>query len=279
MFRSNGIARNLALLVIVLVLISAILVAYKIFESPPSPTPWKPTPSPREQYVENITIIYLPLPRLKGEISLEEALSMRRSIREYIDKPIPLDVLAQILWAAQGINEVRRRFRTAPSAGATYPLEIYVVVKEGGVEGLKAGVYHYNVYLHALELVRLGDFSKELAKAALDQPWVENAMVNLVIVAEYERTTIRYGDRGYRYVHMEVGHVGQNVYLQACVLGLGTVAVGAFYDNKVKEILGLPVKYHPLYIMPLGYAKKPYKLSFEELKEFYLEERSKYGRR
>lgn len=269
-----GIVRSLAILAIVLVLISAVLITYKVLEVLPPPKPEKPTL--KEQYVKNMTIIYLSMPKLKGEISLEEALSMRRSIREYIDKPIPLNVLAQILWAAQGINEVRHRFRTAPSAGATYPLEVYVVVKKDGVEGLEAGVYHYNVYLHALELVRLGDFSKELAKAALNQPWVEKAMVNLVIVADYERTTIRYGDRGYRYVHMEVGHVGQNVYLQACVLGLGTVVVGAFYDNEVKEILGLPVKYHPLYIMPLGYAKEIYRLSFEELKEFYLKERSKY---
>jgi len=275
MYRGS-IIRSLAILAIVLVLVSAVLIAYKAFEVFSPPKPEKPTPTPKEQYVKNMTIIYLPMPKLKGEVSLEEALSMRRSIREYAVKPLSLDVLAQILWAAQGINEVRRRFRTAPSAGATYPLEVYVVIKEGGVEGVKAGVYHYDVYLHALELVRLGDFSKELARAALDQPWVENAMVNLVIVAKYERTTVRYGDRGYRYVHMEVGHVGQNVYLQACVLGLGTVAVGAFYDNEVKEILGLPVRYHPLYIMPLGYAKKPYRLSFEELKEFYLEERSKY---
>ena len=276
MIYKESVLRNLAFLTIVLVIVSAVVILYKTLEILPLQELQKPTFTPKEQYVENITIIYLPMPRLKGEVSLEEALSMRRSIREYVNKPIPLDVLAQILWAAQGINEVRRRFRTAPSAGATYPLEIYVVVKEGGVEGLKAGVYHYNVYLHALELVRLGDFSRELAKAALDQPWVENAMVNLVIVAEYERTTVRYGDRGYRYVCMEVGHAGQNVYLQACVLGLGTVAVGAFYDNEVKEILGLPVKYHPLYIMPLGCAKKPYRLSFEELKEFYLEERNKY---
>ncbi len=268
------VVKFLALLAMVIVCISLVIVTYKVLEIFSIP---ERKPEVGEVYVENKTLVYLPLPKLKGEVSLEEALSMRRSIRGYSDKPLSLKVLAQVLWAAQGINEVRRGFRTAPSAGATYPLEVYVVVKEGGVIGLKAGIYHYNVFLHALEPVKTGDFSEELAKAALNQRWVRDAMINLIIVAIYERTTARYGDRGYRYVHMEVGHVGQNVYLQSCVLGLGTVAVGAFYDDQVREILGVPLNYHPLYIMPIGYAKEPYKLSFENLKEFYMEQRSRYG--
>ncbi|RLG75135.1 MAG: nitroreductase [Thermoprotei archaeon] len=258
----------------VIVCISLVIVTYKVLEIFSIP---ERKPEVGEVYVENRTLVYLPLPKLKGEVSLEEALSMRRSIREYSGKPLSLEVLAQVLWAAQGINEVKRGFRTAPSAGATYPLEVYVVVKEGGVIDLKAGIYHYNVFLHALELVKIGDFSEELAEAALGQRWVRDAMINLIIVAIYDRTTARYGDRGYRYVHMEVGHVGQNIYLQSCVLGLGTVAVGAFHDDQVREILSVPLNYHPLYIMPIGYAKEPYKLSFENLEEFYMEQRSMYG--
>ena len=268
------VVKFLVLLAMVIVCISLVIVTYKVLEIFSIP---ERKPEVGEVYVENRTLVYLPLPKLKGEVSLEEALSMRRSIREYSGKPLSLEVLAQVLWAAQGINEVKRGFRTAPSAGATYPLEVYVVVKEGGVIDLKAGIYHYNVFLHALELVKIGDFSEELAEAALGQRWVRDAMINLIIVAIYDRTTARYGDRGYRYVHMEVGHVGQNIYLQSCVLGLGTVAVGAFHDDQVREILSVPLNYHPLYIMPIGYAKEPYKLSFENLEEFYMEQRSMYG--
>ena len=227
--------------------------------------------------VVNETIVLLPYPKLKGNVSVEEALLMRRSIREYLPKPLTLKQLAQILWAAQGITELRYKFRTAPSAGATYPLELYVVVKTGGVEGLKPGIYRYDVETHTLMLIREGDYSRELAKAALDQDWVRDAPVNIVIVADYERTTRYYGDRGYQYVHMEVGHVGENIYLQAVSLNLGTVAVGAFYDNQVAEILNLPPKYRPLYIMPIGAITGYEKLSLDELVKFYEKNRVSKG--
>ena len=225
----------------------------------------------------NESVILLPYPRLKGNISVEEALLMRRSIREYIPRPLTLQQLAQMLWAAQGITELKYKFRTAPSAGATYPLELYVVVKAGGVERLRAGIYRYDVETHSLILVKKGDFSKELARAALDQEWVREAPVNIVIVAEYERTTRYYGSRGYQYVHMEVGHVGENIYLQAVALNLGTVAVGAFYDNQVAEILDLPSNYRPLYIMPVGAIAGYEKLSLEELVSFYEKNRVAKG--
>ena len=202
--------------------------------------------------------IKLPQPSYKSETSIEEALKRRRSIREYEDKPLTIKHVSQLFWAAQGVTKPdpwlrAGGFKTAPSAGATYPLEVYMVVKKGGVEGLEPGIYHYLPKTHEIELIKKGDYSKELMKAALDQEYVEAAPVNMVITAIYERTTGRYGDRGIRYVHMEVGHVGENIYLQCVSLGLGCVVIGAFHDAQVKEILG--VDEAPLYIIPIGFRK------------------------
>ncbi|GBC70646.1 hypothetical protein HRbin02_00414 [Candidatus Calditenuaceae archaeon HR02] len=198
--------------------------------------------------------ISLPPPRYNSSVSIEYALKVRRSIREYENKPLTLEQVAQLAWAAQGITDERYGFRTAPSAGATYPLEIYIICKKNGVEGLSEGVYHYLPREHALELVKRGDYSRELMSACLDQEWVRDAAVNIVITANYERTTYRYGERGrIRYVHMEVGHVGQNVYLQCVSLGLGCVVIGAFYDEEIKRILG--VDEEPLYVIPVGVKK------------------------
>jgi len=201
---------------------------------------------------EVLKTIELPEPKKHGEMSVEEALQKRRSVREYAKKPLRLEDLAQILWAAQGISK-QPKFRTAPSAGATYPLELYVVVKN--VEGLEKGVYHYDPYKHRLELVKTGDFSYELYEACLDQKWVLDAQANVVITAFYERTTERYGERGVRYVHMEAGHAGQNIYLEATALGVGTVAVGAFYDDEVERIVDAEENERALYVYPLGYRR------------------------
>ncbi len=195
-------------------------------------------------------VIQLPAPRLEGEVSVEEAIASRRSIRSYADSPLTLQELSQLLWAAQGITDPVRGFRSAPSAGATYPLTVFAVVREGGVLGLESGVYEYLPEHHALRLVRTGDLSAELAEAALGQAWVREAPVCLVIAADYSRTTRAYGERGVRYVHMEAGHVGENIYLQATAMGFGTVAVGAFHDDEVAEIL--QVRLSPLYIFPVG---------------------------
>ncbi|MGY4706194.1 SagB/ThcOx family dehydrogenase [Candidatus Bipolaricaulota sp. J31] len=197
-------------------------------------------------------IIPLPEPRLVGEVSLEEAIARRRSIRSYADFPLTLAEVGQLLWAAQGITEPRRGFRAAPSAGATYPLELHLVVGEGTVEGLAAGVYRYLPEGHRLSRRLSGDLRARLAAAALGQPWVRAAPVCIVITAVYRRTTARYGERGVRYVHLEAGHVGQNIYLQAVALGLGTVAVGAFRDEEVAGLLELPADEEPLYIFPVG---------------------------
>ncbi len=218
-------------------------------------------------YVKGGELVLLPFPKLEGEVSVEEAIASRRSIRSYQDQPLSLEQLSQLLWAAQGITYPRRGFRAAPSAGALYPLEVYVVVGHRGVQGLEAGVYHYIPQAHALELIKKGDFRKDLCRACLGQPWVENAPISIVIVAIYERTTSVYGERGIRYIHIEVGHVGQNIYLQAVSLGLGTVAVGAFHDEEVMKVIGCSEVEKPLYVMPVGWPKVTYKPTLEELVE------------
>lgn len=195
-------------------------------------------------------VIQLPEPLKKGIVSVEEALSKRRSRREYSDKPLTVEQLSQLLWAAQGINERFGGKRTAPSAGATYPLETYAVV--GNIDGLTAGIYRYQPRDHAIELILPGDVREALVAAALNQQWIADAPAIIVFSAVYERTTETYGQRGMQYVHMEAGHAAQNVYLQAEALGLGTVVVGAFDDLSVMEIIGLSPGERPLYILPVG---------------------------
>ncbi|MDI6703368.1 MAG: SagB/ThcOx family dehydrogenase [bacterium] len=191
----------------------------------------------------------LPSPSIKGEMSVEEAIKRRRSVRYFKKVKLPLLHLSQLLWASQGIIERWRR--TSPSAGATYPLDIFAVCKD--IESVTPGIYHYLPSKHNIRLIKEGDFSLSLMEACLGQGFVGDASLVLVITAEFTRTTKRYGERGVRYVHIEVGHVGENLYLQAESLGLATCGVGAFYDEKIKKILDLPKNFEPLYIMPFGY--------------------------
>lgn len=198
-------------------------------------------------------IIKLPPSELRGKISLEETIVRRRSIRRYGKEPLDLPQLSQILWSAQGIT-ASKRFRATPSAGATYPLEVFVLVGEKSVNGLDAGVYQYLVDSHSLRLHRQGDFRPDLARAALGQEFIVQAPADIVICAVYDRTCRRYGKRGERYVHMEVGHAGQNIHLQAVALGLASVEVGAFEDEEVRKVLDVEDQVKPLYIMPVGKA-------------------------
>ncbi len=193
--------------------------------------------------------IFLPEPRYDGGVSVEEALLERRSVRSYAGEPLSLETVSQLLWAAQGITDPRG-FRAAPSAGATYPLEVYLFA--GDVSGVAQGIYRYLPEQHELVLVVAGDRRGDLARAALNQQWVADGAIDIVFTAVYERTTAGYGERGIRYVHMEVGHAAQNVYLQAVSLRLGTVVIGAFDDGRVAEILKLAEDEVPLYIMPVG---------------------------
>jgi SagB-type dehydrogenase family enzyme len=206
------------------------------------------------------TIIKLPNPLLKGKVSLEETILKRRSVRRYRREPLKLSQLSQILWSAQGVTGTME-LKAAPSAGATYPLEIFVFVGKGGViaskasqasEELQAGIYHYESDSHSLRLHKANDFTRDLARAALDQEFIFDAPVNIVICALYHRTSYSYGRRGERYVHIEVGHVGENIHLQAVALGLATVEVGAFHDEEVRKLVGLEEQIKPLYIMPVG---------------------------
>ncbi|MBC7188267.1 MAG: SagB/ThcOx family dehydrogenase [Calditrichaeota bacterium] len=203
-------------------------------------------------------VISLPAPRLDGDCSVEKALSKRRSVRSYRAEPLTINELGQLLWAAYGITKemplpafLRGGLRTAPSAGALYPLEIYAVV--GEVTGLAPGIYRYESEGHALRKIASGDSRKELAHAAWEQSFIAKAPVVLVYSGVFARTTGKYGERGRaRYVCMDLGHSAQNVYLQAEALGLGTCAVGAFDDEAVRKVMGLKSEEEPLYIMPVG---------------------------
>lgn len=195
--------------------------------------------------------VQLPKPKLDGPVSVEQALLTRRSVREFAAGPLHLEEVAQVLWSAQGITSSSPPgLRTAPSAGALYPLEVLLLA--GDVEGLAPGIYRYRPHEHALMALVEGDRRSSLAEAALAQDWIAEAACVLVLAAIYARTTGKYGERGERYVHMEVGHVGQNVCLQARALGLGTTMVGAFDDRAVQQLLDLEAEERPLGLLPLG---------------------------
>lgn len=195
--------------------------------------------------------LQLPDPQLKGALSVEAALQSRRSVRAFAGRALTLADVAQVLWAAQGITDAGfGGLRTAPSAGALYPLEVLLLA--GEVNGLAPGLYRYRPHEHALSHLADGDRRAGLAEAALGQDWIAQAACVLLLAADYARTTGKYRARGERYVHIEVGHVGQNIYLQARALGLGTTMVGAFRDQEVQRIIGLETDEVPLALMPLG---------------------------
>lgn len=204
---------------------------------------------------EGKKMIILPKPKVEGTVSLEETIKKRRSRRSFLAKPLTLEQVSQLLWAAQGITDERTGFRASPSGGACYPLDLYFVVGKNGVEGLEAGVYHYIVSNHSLKVHLRGDKRRALALASLGQMFIARAPISIVTTVEYSRITSSYGQRGIRYAHIEVGHVGENIYLQSEALGLGTVAIGAFSDSMVSKVLSLPKEHELLYIMPVGYPK------------------------
>lgn len=190
--------------------------------------------------------VTLPQPRAQGTLTLEETLAQRRSIRSFDDRLLTRAELGQLLWAAQGITSPAG-LRTSPSAGALYPLEVYVVTPDG--------VYRYLPTGHQLVRQVAGDVRSALATAALSQSSVSDAPTVIVIAAAYARTIQKYGqEHSPRYVHLEAGHAAQNVLLQAVALGLGAVPIGAFYDEQVKEVLRLPADQQPLYLIPVGHS-------------------------
>jgi len=234
-------ARNIRILVLIGLLVIASSVAGVVW--------WRAsgkTPSPAEKIG---AMIELPAPRYESSVSLEAALLQRRSVRDYSVEPLTLTEAGQLLWAAQGITDARGG-RTVPSAGALYPLEVFLLA--GSLDGLPAGVYRYLPHEHALAMVQEGDRRIELYQAALNQEAVKDGAIVIVFAAVYERTQVKYGERGAQYVHIEVGCAAQNVYLQAAALDLGTVFIGAFYDDQVKAVLGLEENEVPLGLMPVG---------------------------
>lgn len=196
--------------------------------------------------------IKLPAPRTEGSIPIETAIRKRRSVRSYSSKSLNKQELSQLLWAAQGVTS-EEGFRTAPSAGALYPLEVYVVT--GNVQDIPPGVYRYRPQRHELIRVKDGDLRGRLSEAALGQNSIRLSAASLVFAGVYKRSTAKYGNRAKRYVHIETGHAAQNVYLQATALGLGTVMVGAFSDERVRDVVGMKKDEAPLAIMPVGNRK------------------------
>ncbi len=194
-------------------------------------------------------IFQLPEPEPDSGITVNEAIEQRRSDREFTGDSITLQELARLLHCAQGITS-ERGFRAAPSAGGTYPLSVYVIADN--VDDLSSGIYEFIPRDNTLSLICEGSLIEDIAFAALGQRCISSAPAAIVIVADYSITTSVYGNRGIMYVHMEAGHVSQNIYLQCTALELGTVAVGAFTDSAVSEILGLGENEIPLYIMPVG---------------------------
>jgi len=190
--------------------------------------------------------IDLPSPDLDGRMSLEKAISQRRSIRSFTATQLSMEQIGQLLWAAQGITN-ERGFRSAPSAGALYPLELYVI--------LPNAMYHYRPDGHRLELHVSKDMRRAVAEAALGQAALTEAPAVFLFTAVHDRTAVRYGERATRYIHMEVGHAAQNLSLQAVALGLDSVPIGAMNDARVAKALSLPAEHSPMYLLPVGHAR------------------------
>ena len=198
----------------------------------------KPKKPPQYKNYTDTTAMELPEPEYRG-MPLEEAIEKRRSVRNYSKNPLTMPQLSQLLFSAQGTTgkTYGTPLRTAPSAGALYPFEIYVIANN--VESLDQGIYHYGILNHTLELVQDGDFRKEITSAGLKQEMLGDSDAVFVLSAIFDRTRHKYGERGFRYVYMEAGHISQNIYLQAVSLGLGSVSVGAFLDDKVNRLIGV----------------------------------------
>jgi len=188
----------------------------------------------------------LPPPRTTSQVPLEAALEQRRSVRSFLPDPLTEEEIGQLLWAAQGVTEPTGH-RTAPSAGALYPLELYAVTPDA--------VLHYEPAAHAVAVRLEGDYRPPLRAAAWGQDPVGEAPVTFVIAAVVERTAVKYGERASRYVQLEAGHAAQNILLQAAALGLGAVPIGAFRDDQLAALLELPRAERPLYLVPVGHAR------------------------
>ncbi|UCF13895.1 MAG: SagB/ThcOx family dehydrogenase [Phycisphaerales bacterium] len=199
---------------------------------------WQTRP---EVYKEYPGAIKIELPRFEPtkSMSLEQALKQRKSIRDFQDKPISTGQLAYLLWASTGIQRVEGgyEFRTAPSAGALYPIETYLAVNN--VKGLEPGIYHYSIHAHRLEQLKQGDFGRQTAAAAIGQDMCATACVVFIWSAIFERCKWKYGQRAYRYIYLDAGHIAENLALAAVSLNRGSCEIGALYDDQVNAIIGV----------------------------------------
>jgi SagB-type dehydrogenase family enzyme len=193
----------------------------------------------------------LPPPRTEGVLTVEQAIAQRRTVRSFSPQALQTEQFSQLLWAAQGVTG-RGAKRTAPSAGALFPMDLYAAVGDQTVAGLPAGIYHYRPESHRIAPTASQDLRGALAGASLAQLWMAKAPLQLVITAEYSRITGKYGRRGERYAHIEAGHIAQNIFLQAEALGLKAGIVGAFNGAEVIKTMNLPTSHEPLLIMPVG---------------------------
>lgn len=197
----------------------------------------------------------LPDPTTDGDVSLERTIHQRRTVRSFNSKALTLKQLSQLLWAAQGITGPGGFKRTAPSAGALYPMDIYGAVGGGCIGTLNPGVYLHDPAPHSFSLTQGGDVRRDIAMASLGQMWMSYAPITFVITAEYSRIMGKYGQRGVRYAMIEAGHIGQNIFLQSQAMGLEAGIVGAFEDQKVIQVMGIKKTHEPLLLMPVGYKK------------------------
>lgn len=216
---------------------------------------WAKKPDTYKKY-PSARMIQLSLKFPTQSLSIVEVLRRRRSTRFFSPKPLSLNALSFLLWASTGIQRRERgcEFRTAPSAGALYPIETYLIVNN--VEGLEKGLYHYNIEAHALETLKGGDFAEKMVHAALEQKIFTEAPVALIWTAVFERSKWKYAQRAYRYVYLDAGHIAQNLALAATSIGLGSCQIGAFFDDEINQILGVDgTEESVLYLSVVGYPR------------------------
>ena len=199
---------------------------------------WAAQPSLRKTFPDSIKTVELPPPATTGGSPLWDIVRARRSRRSYSREPMAAQQLSQLLWATQGttLRTGRHRLRSAPSAGALYPVETYLVVNR--VSGVEPGLYHYDAVGEVLEFLKEGNLGARAASAALDQSMAENASVVFIWTAVVARGKWKYMERAYRYIYKDAGHIAQNLYLAATALGLGCCAIGALYDEEVNRLVG-----------------------------------------
>jgi SagB-type dehydrogenase family enzyme len=212
----------------------------------------KPTSNTRHV----ISTVTLPAPKLTGNVSVEAAIQNRRSVRHYSNQSVTLGNVSQILWSAQGITDTQKQLRATPSAGQVYPLEVYVIAGPN-VSGLDEGVYQYEPSNNTLEKLMNGDLRTDLSNIADGQPWVKQAPLDILITGNNQKMIDKYPDKALstRFVDIEAGHAGENIYLQSVSLGLVTVSLGSFDSNQLTQKFELPSNETPLYIFPVGHPQ------------------------